>query len=235
MNLRLFLLIAMTALFGLLWSSDRQYQETQTALARAGHVEAAPPEIGPAVPVPPFAVSSWVAPSFAMPPIEEPIREPVVAPHIVQSAIPRTAAASPVATPPVATPPVATPAVAPQPMVSVVVLFRRPSFRFDEGPLLTASGTEQTAQQLNPSADFADLLRWAGRVRFEIEGQTCWMRWQLRRTAFSAQHRLLALVREETSRPSGWLDLVQKFARGALGPLEPAAENAAASRAAEKR
>ncbi len=35
MNVRLFLLIAMTAFFGALWSSDQQYQETQMAAARA--------------------------------------------------------------------------------------------------------------------------------------------------------------------------------------------------------
>ena len=34
MNVRLFLLIGMTAFFAVLWSSDQQYQEVQMAAAR---------------------------------------------------------------------------------------------------------------------------------------------------------------------------------------------------------
>lgn len=42
MNVRVFLLIAATALFGGLWTSDQQYQERELAVARAARAHSAP-------------------------------------------------------------------------------------------------------------------------------------------------------------------------------------------------
>jgi hypothetical protein len=221
MNVRLFLLIAMTAFFGALWSSDQQYQETQMAVARAARKRGAEHEMAllsrrvaprnetPSTPASPFARSSWVAAFFATPSLEVPDREPVIATRVG-----RCAPAPPTV------------------IVAFVVSFRRPSFRFDGGRL---SHDVRPAEGANPGqsldADLTGILRWADRLRFEIDGETCWMRWQIRRTVSFAKRRAVGLLRQQWD----WRDLVQKVARGAIGPLDPAAKNAAVPGNAEER
>ena len=86
-------------------------------------------------------------------------------------------------------------------IVSMIVSFQRPSFRFDAGPLESdakvAEGVDG-AEGLN--AELAGLVQWAGRVRFEVDGQTCWLRWQMRRTAMMAR-RLCRSERRAIGRP----------------------------------
>src|ERR1700722_10819291 len=88
---RLFLLAAVTVLFGLLWSSDQEFQEREllAARTRATSTPEAPlvandlpivrQENSASAPVAPFAVSSWIAPSFATSAAEDATREPVIA------------------------------------------------------------------------------------------------------------------------------------------------------------
>ena len=126
MNVRLFLLIGMTAFFAVLWSSDQQYQEVQMAAARAAQQLAGLPAASmaegvgpidrpPAAPTSPFAASSWVAPTIATPSTEESPRQPHTTPVDVQANSPANT----------------TPGL----IVSMIVSFQRPSFRFDAGSL----------------------------------------------------------------------------------------------------
>jgi len=237
MNVRLFLLFVMTAFFGVLWSSDRQYQETQMAVARAtrqGAVEqktvsaethdaltsCALPTAEPSIAVLSIAVPSpivsWITesstgtsaaePSSAATSLAEPNRQPVVARRVVKET--------------------------PIQIVSFLVTFRRPSFYFEGNRLFDDfSRGEGTNPQGSPETDLASLFRWAGRVRFEIEGETCWMRWQLRRSTFSAQRRLSVLLRQRLD----WYALAEKVARGTLLQLDAVPTNAAARATDEKR
>jgi len=238
MNVRLFSLIAMTALFGLLWSSDQQYQETQIAAARAERMAIARREPRPApllvatsdsafeivapISEPRPADSSWVAPTFATPALEDESREPVVAPNIVRREVPLTITR--------------VPGIAREPIVSVVVLFRRPSFRLDEnGQVDNIEPAAGGDFESNIGGQLAGCVRWIDQMRFEIAGQTCWMRWQMRRTAGFAQRRALAIVRRQLGQELDWLELIQKFARATLGPIGPTEKNAAAPGAGDKR
>jgi hypothetical protein len=224
MNVRLFLLIGMTAFFAVLWSSDQQYQEVQMAAARTARQRLAElpaasvaEGIGPidrpsSVPTSPFAASSWVAPTIATPSIEESPRRPRATLVDVQANSPANAA--------------------PGSIISMIVSFQRPSFRFDSSPpesdVNVAEGADG-AQGLN--AQLAGLLQWAGRVRFEVDGQTCWLRWQMRRTAMMARRRFLL----QLARQAEWGELAGKIFLGALGQADAPAKNAAASPAGEAR
>jgi hypothetical protein len=228
MNVRLFLLIATTALFGLLWSSDQQYQETQMAAVRSegmaikqwvSHTARLPVaasesafEIAVPISEPRPAQSSWVAPTFATPASEDQNREPVVAPNIVRSETLPTIARGP--------------GVARKSIVSAVVLFRRASFRlFEDGQVDNIKPANNVESGSSLEAQRVGFVHWISQIPFEIAGETCWMRWQMRRTAYFAQRRALAIVR----RPEfDWLELIRKFARGTLGPIGPAEKNAAA-------
>ena len=243
MNVRLFLLVAMTACFVALWSSDRQYQEDQMAIARAARQAAAeretasikmrvvptisaPATATPSITVPSTApsstavssitvssiavssivVSSTVAPSFASASDATPFRQPVVATRVAKERSFQ--------------------------IVSYAVSFRRPSFRFEADRVFDDVSPGGSAHpQRGPETDFAGLFRWAGRVRSEIEGETCWMRWQMRRMTFFAQRRVTVLLRQRLD----WYALAQKFARVALWQLDPVPKNAAASPSDEKR
>jgi hypothetical protein len=228
MKVRLFLLIAMTAFFGLLWSSDQQYQETQMAAARSertaitqwdSHTARLPVatsesafEIAAPISEPGPAQSSWVAPTFATPASEDQNRGPVIAPNIVRSEILPTIARRP--------------GVARESIVSAVVLFRRASFRlFEDGQIDNIKPAIQVESGSSLEAQIAAFVHWINQMRFEIAGKTCWIRWQMRRTAYFAQRRALTIVR----RPEfDWLELIQKFARGTLGLIGPAEKSAAA-------
>jgi hypothetical protein len=229
MNVRLFLLIAMTAFFGALWSSDQQYQETQMAIARAARERTtqqqtasadrrvAPKNGAPSTLTAPFAASSWVAPTYATPEFAEPIREPLVAPR-VEPSVPASN-------------------VAPTEVVSMIVSIGRPSFHFDGSRLFS---DVRPAAGANPGHDgdddLAGLFRWVSRVRFEIDGQTCWMRWQFRRTAFLAQRRVIALIRRQVDwRDIVWRDVVQQLTREAFGQLDSPAMSAAVPGMSEER
>jgi hypothetical protein len=224
MNVRLFLLIGMTAFFAVLWSSDQQYQEVHLAAARTARQQLAElpaasvaEGVGPidrpsSTPTSPFAASSWVAPSIATPTIEESSRQPQVKPVDVQANSPaKTASES---------------------IVSMIVSFQRPSFRLDAGPLESdakvAEGVDG-AEGLN--AELAGLVQWTGRVRFEVDGQTCWLRWQMRRTAMMARRRFLL----QLARQAEWGELAGKILLGALGQTDVPAKNAAAAPAVEAR
>ncbi|HEX4072302.1 MAG TPA: hypothetical protein VHX68_14075 [Planctomycetaceae bacterium] len=225
MNVRLFLLIGMTAFFAVLWSSDQQYQEVQMAAARTARqrlAELPAPTVAegaglidrpPSAPTSPFAVSSWVAPTIATPLIVESPHQPHVPPVDVQ-------ANSPAKT-------------TPGSIVSMIVSFQRPSFRFDAGPLESdvkvADGADGAPQGVN--AELAGLVQWAGRVRFEVDGQTCQLRWQMRRTAMMARRRFLL----QLARQSEWGELAGKILLGALGQADAPAKNAAAAPVGEAR
>jgi len=218
MNVRLFMLVAMTAFFGALWSSDRQYQDTQMAsarLARQGAVErgtasvkthvaptsCAPPTAAPSIAVPSIIVSSITESSAA-----EPIRQPVVAPRVAKER--------------------------PIQIVSFLVSFRRPSFYFEGNrPFDDVSRSEGEYRQGSLETDLASLFRWAGRIRSEIEGETCWMRWQMRRTAFFAQRRMTVLLRQRLD----WYAIAEKIARGTMWQLDAVPTNSAARATDEKR
>jgi hypothetical protein len=224
MNVRLVLLIGMTALFAALWSSDEQYQEKQMAAARAERQRLAiaapvPAEKGiasigqpAAVRTSPFDAFSWVAPRFAVPAVEGTLRSPVVAPLAVPSTLPVEGTASP--------------------MVTVVLSIQRPSFQFvgsfsgEDSKI--AEGTDATPRF---DADLAELSRFASRVRFEIDGQTCGLRWQMRRTAFFARRRFL----RQLTRQWEWGELAEKIVLGALGQVAPPAKNAALPPVGEAR
>jgi hypothetical protein len=224
MNVRLFLLIGMTAFFAVLWSSDQQYQEVQMAAARTARqrlaeLPAASVAEGvgsidcpPLVPTSPFAVSSWVAPSIATPSIEESPHQPHVPPVDVQANSPAN--------------------TTPGSIVSMIVSFQRPSFRFDAGPLESDVNVAEGADGgLGLNAELAGLVQWAGRVRFEVDGQTCWLRWQMRRTAMMARRRFLL----QLARQSEWGELAEKILLGALGQADAPAKNAAAAPVGEAR
>ena len=106
----------------------------------------------PSAPTSPFATSSWVAPTIATPAIEESARQPIAAPADVRADSPANNA--------------------PGPIVSMIVSFQRPSFQLVGSPLPSAvkvaEGAEGT-QELE--AELAGLAQWAGRVRFEVDGQ----------------------------------------------------------------
>jgi hypothetical protein len=222
MNVRLFLLAAMSVLFGLLWSSDQEYQDRELAAARAGDkftaeqpIVAADRPIGGqenVVLVAPFAASSWIAPSFATAAAEDAMREPVVA---------RRNTAKVAARP-----------VSQEPVVSGIVVFRKPSFRVDDTGIVDTVGRMDASQGWPLlEANCQALARWIDKVRFEIAGATCEMRWQLRRTASSAGRRVLALVRRQIGPESDWRVLVQKFARGGFEPFDSTEIDAAAKHA----
>jgi hypothetical protein len=223
MNVRLFLLAATSVVFGLLWSSDQAYQDRELAAARAGDkltaeqpiVAADRPIVGQenVVPVAPFAASSWIAPSFATAAAEDAMREPVVAQGKTGN-VP----AGPVLQ---------------EPVVSVMVVFRRPSFRVDDTGIVDTVGRADASNGWPLlEANCQALARWIDEVRFEIAGGTCEMRWQLRRTASSAGRRVLALVRRQIGTETDWRILVQKFARGGFEPFDWTEINAAAKHAA---
>jgi hypothetical protein len=219
MNVRLFMLVGMAAFFAALWSSDRQYQDTQMAAAREARlqiVEFVPPPASipadeplatvsrqPIETTPPFNASAWMAANFAPTQTTEE-REPVVAPPAARTMIATEAA--------------------PMQIMAVVPIVAQPSFRFD-GPILNDPAvTENTASAGDLAADMARLCRWASQIRSEIDGQTCWMRWQLRRTSYSAQRRMVAMLRA----PQNWNVIVELLARATFGPLDSPAKNAAA-------
>jgi hypothetical protein len=223
MNIRLFLLAAMSVFFGLLWSSDQEYQDRELAAARARDeltdeqpiVAANQPIVRQenVVPVAPFAASSWIAPSFATAAAEDAMRDPVVAQRNTAIVPARPASQEPV--------------------VSVIVVFRKPSFRVDDTGIVDTVVRADAANgwpllQANCQA----LARWIDKVRFEVSGETCEMRWQLRRKASSAGRRVLALVRRQIGTETDWRILVQKFARGGFAPFDSTEMNAAAKHAA---
>ena len=224
MNVRLFLLIGMTAFFAVLWSSDQQYQEVQMAAARTARQQLAelpaasvaeviaPIDRPSSVPTSPFAASSWVAPTIATPSIEESPRQPQATPVDEQANSPANATSGSI--------------------VSMIVSFQRPSFRFDAGPLesdVKVAEEVDGAQGLN--AELAGLLQWAGRVRFEVDGQTCWLRWQMRRTALTARRRFLLQLAGQAE----WGELAGKILLVALGQTDAPAKNAAAAPNVEAR
>jgi hypothetical protein len=236
-NVRLFLLAAVAVLFGLLWSSDQEYQARELIAARerqkltaepslvgASPVlrsdTAAPASVAPAARVlpafdrvTPFAASSWIAPSFATSAPEDASREPLVAPRVE------------------AKPPV--PSVSHEPIVSVMVVFRRQSLRVDDSGIVdTAGRTEGTGDWPLFGANYRALVRCIDVVRFEIAGATCEMRWQLRREACAAGRQMISFVRRQIGPEVDWRLLVEKFARGGIGPFDPADVNAAAKHAA---
>ena len=236
MNVRLFMLVAMTAFFGVLWSSDREYQETQMSVARAAREAAAIRETAsintlvaptndapwaamtatPSIAIPAIEAPSIVAFSITLPlaaepspvaaSLAEPIRQPVVAPHVAKER--------------------------PIQIASFLVSFRRPSFYFEGRRLFDdVSRGEGTNPQGSGVTNIAGLLRWAGRIRAEIEGETCWMRWQMRRSTFSAQRRLSVLL----SKNLDWYAFAEKVARGTLWQFDAVPTNAAARATDEKR
>jgi hypothetical protein len=233
MNVRLFMLIAMIAFFGAIWSSDRQFQENQMAIARAARstgVErksaSAGTPVAPPACIPPTAVrsptvisivvptigvssiaeSATAAPTFAAPSIAEPTRQPVVAPQVAKDR--------------------------PIGFVSLFVSFRRPSFYFEGNRRFDdISCSEEANPQASGQVDLASLFRWAGRILAEIDGETCWMRCQMRRTTFYAQRRVTILLRERLD----WYALAEKIARGTLWQFDAIPTNAAAPATGEKR
>jgi hypothetical protein len=235
-NVRLFLLAAAAVLFGLLWSSDREYQDRELTAARKREKSAAEqpllaavsPDIrqenstptrvvrqenAASIRVAPFAASSWIAPSFATSAAEDAIRSPLVAPRVE------------------AKPPA--PSGSHEPIVSVIVVFRRQSFRVDDSGIVdTACRADGTSGWPLFEANYRALVRCLNLVRFEIAGETCDMRWQLRRTATSAAHKMIALVRRQIGPEGDWRILVERFARAGFGPFDPADVNAAAKHAA---
>jgi hypothetical protein len=117
-------------------------------------------------------------------------------------------------------------------IVAVVPLASQPSFRFESGPILNEPAVaENSVSEGHLAADVAGFCRWASQIRFEIDGQTCWMRWQLRRTNHFAQRRLVAMLRA----PWNWSDLAVKLARATFGTLDSPAKNAAAPGIGEAR
>ncbi len=114
----------------------------------------------------------------------------------------------------------------------MIVSFQRPSFQLVGSPLPSAvkvaEGAEGT-QELE--AELAGLAQWAGRVRFEVDGQTCWFRYQLRRTAFFARRRFLLQLAKQAE----WGELAGKILLGALGQADAPAKNAAAAPVGERR
>jgi hypothetical protein len=136
----------------------------------------------------------------------EPIRQPVVAPRVTQER--------------------------PIQIVSFLVSFRRPSFCLEGNRLFDdASRGKGTNPQGSLETDLASFSRWAGRLRSEIEGETCWMRWQMRRTTFYAQRRVTILLRQRLD----WYAVAEKLARGTLWQLDAVPTNAAARATDEKR
>ncbi len=114
----------------------------------------------------------------------------------------------------------------------MIVSFQRPSFRFDAGPLESDVKVAEGADGgLGLNAELAGLVQWAGRVRFEVDGQTCWLRWQMRRTAMMARRRFLL----QLARQSEWGELAEKILLGALGQADAPAKNAAAAPVGEAR
>ena len=91
----------------------------------------------------------------------------------------------------------------------MIVSFQRPSFRFDAGSLESdvkvADGADGAPQGVN--AELAGLVQWAGRVRFEVDGQTCQLRWQMRRTPMMARRRFL----RQLARQSEWVSWPGRF------------------------
>jgi hypothetical protein len=231
MNVRPFLLAAMSVFFGLLWSSDQAYQDRELGSARAGDKLTAEQPIVAAnrpivqqenvVPVAPFAASSWIAPSFATAAAEDAMREPVVAQRNTAIVPARPAPQEAV--------------------VSVIVVIRKPSFHVDDFGIVDTVGQADAASGWPLlEANCQALSRWIDEVRFEISGETCDMRWQLRRKASSAGRRVLAIVRRKIGTETDWRILVQKFARGGFGPfdsteMDAAAKHAAAPGAADER
>jgi hypothetical protein len=218
MNVRLFLLFGMTALFAVIWSSDQQYQETQRTASHAVRQrlsELAPTvdektvvsiDVPASVPKSPLDPSSWIAPTFAVPPIEATPRHPIVAPVAVRHTLPVEEAGSP--------------------MISVIVSFQRPSFRLVGEPLGDDSQVAAGSHAVpHDSVDLAELSRLASRLRFEIQGQTCWLRWRMRRTALIARRRFMT----QLARQREWCEVGEKIVLGALGAVDAPAKNAAAA------
>jgi hypothetical protein len=116
-----------------------------------------------------------------------------------------------------------------------MVLFRRLSFRVDDNSLrkdvIPAITSDSKPQQ---DGALAGIVRWVAQLRFEIAGRTCWIRWQMRRTAEVSRHRAIAFLGRELSKELDWRGLVKKFARATLGS-DIAVENAAALGTAEER
>jgi hypothetical protein len=195
-------------------ASRGRTSEQQTASADR---RLAPRNGVPATLTSPFAASSWVAPSYTTPEFAEPFREPLVAPRVEPS--------EPASN------------VAPTEVVSLIVSIGRPSFHFDGSRLFSDVRPAAGANPGNSGdANSAGLFRWVSRVRFEIDGQTCWMRWQFRRTAFLAQRRVIALIRQQVDwRDVVWRDVVQKLTREAFGVPDSPAKNAAVPGMSEER
>jgi hypothetical protein len=244
-NVRLVLLAAAALLFGLLWSSDQDYQTREFTAVRerqeltadqplvaavspvtreenSGAAPVAP--IAPAVPavrhenaasvrVAPFAASSWIAPSFSTSAAEEAVREPLVAPR-VQTKPPATHVSN-------------------EPIVSVMVVFRRQSFRVDDTGIVDTTGQAERASGWPLfEADYRAVARCIDFVQSEVLGRTCDMRWQFRCVASSAGRKMMAFVRRQIGPEMDWRILVERFARGDFGPFDPADGNAAAKHAA---
>ncbi len=236
-SVRLFLLAAAAVLFGLLWSSDQEYQDRELTAARGRErssteqplvavspamrsENAASASMGPIaavspapVRVAPFAASSWIAPSFATSTAEDANREPLVAPR-VEARLPA-------------------PTVSHEPIVSVMVVFRRQSFRVDDSGIVdTAGRTDGTSGWPLFEANYQAIVRCVELMRFEMAGETCEARWQLRRMANSAGRQMLALVRRQIGPEVDWRILVERIARGGFVPYDSADGNAATKHAA---
>jgi hypothetical protein len=246
-KVRLFLLAAVTLTFGLIWSSDQQYQERELAAARmkASWTEAAlvtddVPIVGQSNPavvrVAPFAASSWIAPTFATPATEDAIREPVIAPRNAPApparvnAAPAEAVSMPQGSVSIPAQVVSVPR---EPIVSVIVVFRKQSLRVDDtGIVDSASQAAAVGNWPIFEANCRALTDWIERLGFEMGGQTCDMRWQLRRMAPFSGRRVIAVVRRQLGTELDWRVVVQNFARGGLVNFDWAMPNAAAKHAA---
>lgn len=216
-NVRLFLLAAAVVLFGLLWSSDQEYQDRELTAARgrerlsteqplvavspvmrsenAASASMAPVAVVSSAPVrvAPFAASSWIAPSFASSTAEDAIRKPLVAPR-VEAKLP-------------------VPSVSHEPIVSVMVVFRRQSFRVDDSGIVDTAGlAEGTSGWPLFEVNYRAIVRCVDLVRFEIAGETCEMRWHLRRVASAAGRQMISFVRRQIGPEVDWRLLVKKFA-----------------------
>ena len=237
MNLRLFLLIAMTVFFAVLWSSDRQYQEAQIAVARAAR---RPAEDGRA-----SATSSARASRASRAAAAAPSNGFIWFARMeckrsnvdLRGREPRDAKQA-------------------GPNVAFIVSFGRPAIRFqvcrlDEPtvPLDIASGVpsgRNVASERGPEYQKRILSRCISYVISEIDGQTCALRWKLRRWSNSARHRLRVLVFDRLD----WLAIAEKVSRGltlqfdtpgndtagkGMVARNAGAKNAAAPASAEKR